>query len=168
MNHEDLLLWACACTVCIQVCEHVCLCCCFPSLQWLRITCGLWTEEGPLWGVIFVRLVLLICSWFSPVGSNWQNELRSNDVPLMCDTATDVSCGETVLTTTCLSVYHLITPGCIIGACLNIYTKNFGHTVISWPWGEKQKVVHVEDTGWFALSVNCNKPRALGPLLATD
>lgn len=47
------------------------------------------------------------------------------------DTVTGVSCGENVLTTTCLSLYHLITQGCIIGPCLSIYKADFGHIVIS-------------------------------------
>lgn len=41
------------------------------------------------------------------------------------DTVTGVSCGENVLTTTCLSLYHLITQGCIISPCLNIYKNRF-------------------------------------------
>lgn len=108
------------------VCMQVCLCSCFlhysdsGSHLWFEAWCG--TKLSNRYCEISALVLLLVA--LSSLKMALQNVLRrSNNVPCMCDTVAGVSCGENVLTTTCLSVYHLITPRCII--CLNIYKMNF-------------------------------------------
>lgn len=98
----------CHYTLYMQVCEHVCLCCFF-CIFTHDSTYGLRADKGPNSNDTFVRFIPLQnqkCFDFS--------SSESNDVPWLCDTVPGVSCGKNALTTTCLTVNHLITPECLI------------------------------------------------------
>ncbi len=86
------------------------------------------------WFLFLWTFFLVFTSWLKLAFENMQ---RSNDVPCMCDTVTVVSCGQNVLTATCLSFYHLITPWW--GTYLDIYKMDFGHIVTPWLWRGNKK-----------------------------
>lgn len=60
---------------------------------------------------------LVLCFSLQRTCLSLKNILRTDEVPstvCVSDTLTGVSCDENVLTASCLSIYHLITQGCVI------------------------------------------------------
>lgn len=127
-------MWfACAFTVCMQVSMPVCLGCCFHSAPWLRIPFLLW------FGVWWYELTNNLFNFLLTL----KNMVRSNSVLCMCDTVAGLSWSENVLTNMCLSAHHLITQGCIICACLNIWKTDVS-TLSSHDQVRKKKMMHAE------------------------